>query len=316
MRLIHYLPETKAVPHHVKSSEFPAKYDGPFVRTILLTTAALVGFSANSLLTRAALGAGLIDAPSFTLIRLVTGAVTLAILVRRFITRSAQRTDRPQHDGRGSWIAAVALAGYAVAFTVAYTRIGAAVGALLLFGAVQITMTGTGLVRGERPRRVDWIGVGLAMAGLAVLTLPGATAPNLVGAVLMLAAGACWGVYSLLGRTSRDPLRTTAGNFVRASLLAFVALAAALPAASLSWRGALLATASGSLASGVGYTFWYAALPALAAWRAALLQLLVPILTALLAIVWLGEAISPRLLLATAFVTTGIGLTIHRTSRR
>ena len=284
------------------------------MRTILFTTAALVGFSANSLLTRAALGAGVIDAPSFTLIRLVTGAVTLAILVR-FVTRRALRTDGTSDRAPGSWLAALALAGYAVAFTVAYTRIGAAVGALLLFGAVQVTMTGTGLVKGERPKRVDWIGVALAIAGLAVLTLPGASAPDLLGAVLMLAAGACWGVYSLLGRTSRDPLGTTAGNFVRATLLALIALAAALPAASLSWRGAMLATASGSLASGVGYTFWYAALPALASWRAALLQLLVPILTALLAALWLGEAISPRLLLATAFVTTGIGLTIHRTSR-
>ena len=289
------------------------------MRTILLTTAALVGFSANSLLTRAALGAGAIDAPSFTLIRLITGAVTLAILVRPFATRPSTGArvalssveGRRAQSGRGSWLAAFALAGYAVAFTVAYTRIGAAVGALLLFGAVQITMTGTGLMRGERPGRVDWIGVGLAIAGLAVLTLPGASAPDLVGAVLMLAAGACWGVYSLLGRASRDPLGTTAGNFVRASLLALIALAAALPAASLSWHGALLATASGSLASGVGYTFWYAALPALAAWRAALLQLLVPVATALAAALWLGESISTRLLFATALVIIGVWLTIR-----
>ena len=207
------------------------------MRTILLTTAALVGFSANSLLTRAALGAGAIDAPSFTLIRLITGAVTLAILVRPFTARSAPPADGPDHRSRGSWVAAFALAGYAVAFTVAYTRIGAAVGALLLFGAVQITMTGTGLVRGERPGRVDWIGVGLAIAGLAVLTLPGATAPDLLGAVLMLAAGACWGVYSLLGRTTRDPLGTTAGNFVRASLLAATALVIAGVALTVRVRG-------------------------------------------------------------------------------
>lgn len=281
------------------------------MRTILFTTAALVGFSANSLLTRAALGAGAIDAPSFTLIRLMTGAVTLAILVRPFTSQRGRRTEGDKTSGRDSWTAAAALAGYAVAFTVAYTRIGAAVGALLLFGAVQVTMTGTGLVRGERPRRVDWIGVALAVAGLVVLTLPGATAPDLLGAVLMLAAGACWGVYSLLGRTSRDPLGTTAGNFIRASLLALIALAAALPAASLSWRGALLATASGSLASGVGYTFWYAALPALAAWRAALLQLLVPVVTALAAALWLGEAISSRLLAATALVIAGVWLTVR-----
>lgn len=278
------------------------------MRTILLTTAALVGFSANSLLTRAALGAGAIDAPSFTLIRLFTGAITLAILVRLGNRRPGPEEPR---DARGSWVAALALAGYAVAFTVAYTRIGAAVGALLLFGAVQVTMTGTGLVRGERPRRVDWLGVGLAVAGLVVLTLPGASAPDLAGAVLMLAAGACWGVYSLLGRGSRNPLGTTAGNFARASVLASIALAAALPAAFLSWRGAWLATASGSLASGVGYTFWYAALPALAAWRAALLQLLVPVVTALAAALWLGESISSRLLAATALVIAGVGLTIR-----
>jgi drug/metabolite transporter (DMT)-like permease len=126
----------------------------------------------------------------------------------------------------------------------------------------------------------------------------------------MLAAGACWGVYSLLGRTSRDPLATTAGNFSLASVLAIVALAVTLPAASASWRGVLLATASGSLASGVGYTLWYAALPALAAWRAALLQLLVPVVTALAAALWLGESISSRLLAATALVITGVWLTI------
>ncbi len=283
------------------------------MRTILLTTAALVGFSANSLLTRAALGAGAIDAPSFTLIRLFTGAVTLAILVRLGNQRVAHE-NKP--GARGSWVAALALAGYAVAFTVAYTRIGAAVGALLLFGAVQVTMTGTGLVRGERPRQVDWIGVGLALAGLVILTLPGASAPDLLGAVLMLVAGACWGVYSLLGRASRDPLGTTAGNFARASLLALIALAAALPAAVLSWRGAWLAAASGSLASGVGYTFWYAALPALAAWRAALLQLLVPVVTALAAALWLGELISTRLLAATALVIAGVALTIRARNSR
>ncbi len=276
------------------------------MRTILLTAAALLGFSANSLLTRAALSAGDIDAASFTLIRLATGALTLAVLLQA-------RTATP--TGRGSWRSALALAGYAVAFTVAYTRIGAAVGALLLFGAVQVTMTGTGLVRGERPRRIDWAGVALAATGLVVLTLPGATAPDVRGVVLMLAAGACWGVYSLAGRTSRDPLATTAGNFARATGLAALALAALLADATLSWRGVLLAAASGSLASGVGYTLWYAALPALAAWRAALVQLLVPVLTALLAAAWLGESISTRLLVASALVIVGVGITISSTRR-
>jgi drug/metabolite transporter (DMT)-like permease len=128
----------------------------------------------------------------------------------------------------------------------------------------------------------------------------------------MLVAGACWGVYSLIGRRSTDPLAATSGNFVRATALSIVALAALIPAATLTWPGVLLAAASGSLASGVGYTLWYAALPALAAWRAALLQLLVPILTALLAALWLGESISERLLAATALVIAGVWLTVHR----
>lgn len=273
------------------------------MRIVLLTTAALTGFAANSLLTRAALGSHLIDAPSFTLIRLATGTATLLLLVR---ARGRTTT------GRGTWTGGLALAAYAVAFTIAYTRIGAAVGALLLFGAVQITMTGTGLVRGERPKHVDWLGVVLAMGGLLVLTLPGAAAPDVTGAALMLVAGACWGAYSLLGRTSGDPLATTSGNFVRATVLAVLALAALLPHASITGRGVLLAAASGSIASGVGYTFWYAALPALASWRAALLQLLVPVLTAILAAAWLGEVISTRLVVAALLVIAGVALTVHK----
>ncbi len=160
-----------------------------------------------------------------------------------------------------SWPAALALSGYLAAFTVAYTRIGAATGALLLFGAVQVTMVSAGLFRGERPRRIDWLGVLLAAAGLLVLTLPGAVAPNLTGAVLMISAGACWGAYSLLGRGSASPLADTTANFVRASAMC------ALPLAWLAWpphgtlTGAMLATASGTLASGLAYSFWYAVLP-------------------------------------------------------
>ena len=271
------------------------------MRVALLTTAALVGFTANSLLTRGALGHNWLDAPSFTIIRLATGAITLALLLRG---RPSQTSDR------GSWTSAAALAGYAVAFTLAYTRIGAGIGALLLFGAVQVTMIATGLVKGERPLGRDWIAVVLASAGLAWLTLPGAAAPNLTGAALMLGAGACWGAYSLAGRSSRNPLAATAGNFWRATILGVVALGLLIQPATFSWRGALMATASGALASGVGYTLWYAALPALAAWRAALLQLSVPIITALSATLLLGEAISPRLMVATVLVCGGVALSL------
>lgn len=276
------------------------------MRVFLLTAAALVGFSANSLLTKSALSAGEIDPASFTAVRLITGALTLLLLTRLRSPVAAA--------SRGSWRSALALAGYAVFFTLAYTRIGAGVGALVLFGAVQITMVGTGLIRGERPARIDWLGLALAFAGLLVLNLPGATAPDPVGAILMAVAGACWGGYSLAGRGSRDPLGATAGNFLRASVagVLFVGVAAARSSLNATPTGLLLATASGSLASGVGYTLWYAALPSLAAWRAAIVQLTVPVATALAASVILSEALSTRLIIAAALVALGVGLTVHK----
>ena len=280
------------------------------MRVFVLTTAALVGFSANSLLTRSALGAGLIDPSSFMVVRLLTGAATLWMLTR--LRSSSSRGDR------GSWWPALALAGYAVCFTLAYTRIGAGVGALVLFGSVQVTMIGVGLIRGERPAKIDWVGLAVAFAGLIVLTRPGVTAPDERGSLLMAAAGAAWGIYSLAGRGSRDPLGATAGNFLRASVVAVIfgvfAAAQALPHATA--RGLLLATASGSLASGVGYTLWYAALPSLAPWRAAIVQLAVPVGTAVAASILLSEPLSIRLAISAALVAAGVGMTIAGSLRR
>jgi len=276
------------------------------MRTFLLTAAALVGFAANSLLTRGALGANRLDAASFTGIRLAAGALALALLVGL--------RARPRRE-RGTWAAAAALAGYAVAFTLAYRRVGASVGALVLFGSVQITMIGTGLVRGERPHRSDWAGVALAVAGLLVLTLPGATAPDGLGTALMVVAGAAWGVYSLLGRGSRDPMGATAGNFARATLAGVALVAASGASRHVTTSGVCLAATSGALASGVGYTLWYAALPALSAWRAGLVQLVVPVLTALGATWLLGETISRRLVAAALLVTSGVALTMQRRGR-
>jgi drug/metabolite transporter (DMT)-like permease len=271
------------------------------VRIVLLTAATLVCFASNSLLTRGALGAGQIDWALFTFIRLLTGTITLVILVR-----ARQVPARSS----GSWLPALALAGYAVAFTFSYTLIGAATGALLLFAAVQATMIGVGLIRGERPGRLDWIGVALAISGLLVLTIPGVTAPQPLGAVLMIVAGICWGWYSLAGRASRDPLAATAGNFLRATLLAAPVFVFTLQQRHATLSGLVLAAASGSVASGIGYTIWYTVLPALAAWRAAVVQLTVPVLTALAAALLLGEAITTRLLLATVLIAFGVWLTV------
>ena len=271
------------------------------MRIVLLTAATLLCFASNSLLTRAALAADRLDWPAFTLIRLATGAAMLALLVR--LSRAPARSG-------GSWLGAAALTGYAVAFTLAYTRIGAAVGALLLFGAVQVTMIGAGLMKGERPARIDWAGVALAIAGLLILTVPGVTAPDAAGALLMIFAGVCWGVYSLAGRGSRNPLVDTSRNFLRAAFLAGLAVGVLVAGGRYTTSGVLLAATSGSIASGLGYTLWYTVLPALAAWRAAVVQLLVPVLTALLAAILLGETITSRLLIASALIACGVWLTV------
>jgi drug/metabolite transporter (DMT)-like permease len=273
------------------------------MRTALLTSLAMIAFAANNLLTRGALGADLIDAPSFALIRLGSGAATLAAL---------QRFRAGPVLGGGTWAASLALAGYAIAFTAAYTLVGAGTGALLLFGAVQATMIGTGLVHGERPGARSWVGLALAVGGLVLLTLPGVTAPVPAGAVLMVVAGICWGAYSLAGRGGRDPLAATSGNFWRASVLTLLVLVWFVRPDRVTSAGLLLAVVCGALASGVGYTIWYGALPGLSRWRASLVQLTAPVLTALAATVLLDETITARLAGATVLVATGVWLSVRR----
>ena len=280
----------------------------------------MVAFAANSLLTRGALGHNLIDAPSFTIVRLLTGAAALWF-VRSVWFGGFGGFGRSGGSGRssgpagpqehGSWISAIWLAGYAVGFTLAYVRIGAGVGALLLFGAVQTTMIGVGVIRGERPHVLDWIGFALAMAGLVWLTVPGAAAPDLPGALLMIAAGACWGFYSIAGRRSSDPVGTTAGNFWRGAILVAVALGALVEPARITTSGVVLATISGAVTSGLGYVLWYAVLPTLGAWRASLIQLTVPVLTGTGAVAILGEAVSGRLLTAGLLVGVGVWLSLR-----
>jgi len=278
------------------------------VRTLVLTSLTMIAFAANSLLTRGALGHSLIDAPSFTIIRLVAGAVMLLVLAS---LRSGGPARRSLGEG-GAWISALALAGYAVGFTLAYVRIGAGVGALLLFGAVQATMIGVGVMKGERPHVRDWLGLTLAMAGLVWLTIPGASAPDLLGAALMIFAGACWGAYSIAGRSSRDPLATTSGNFWRGAIIGVVALGALVVPDRITTNGVLLATISGAVTSGLGYAVWYSVIPALGPWRAALVQLTVPVLTGLGAALILGESISTRLIVAGVLVTTGVALSLGK----
>jgi drug/metabolite transporter (DMT)-like permease len=275
--------------------------------TAALTAAALTGFAANSLLCRIALRSGSIDAASFTAVRLASGAVVLSVLAR------ATGGNR-QHSG--SWTSAAALFVYALAFSFSYLQVSAGVGALLLFGAVQFTMIGWGIARGERPGLAQWTGIALAVGGLVVLTSPGVHASPALGMALMATAGVAWGVYSLRGRGSARPLETTAANFQRTLPMVAIALAVSLAVAPAhaTTEGVLLAVGSGSIASGIGYALWYRALPGLSATQAASLQLLVPLLAAAGAVPVLNESVSLRLAAAAALILGGIGLSI--TTRR
>lgn len=272
-------------------------------RLILLIVLALLAFAANSLLCRLALRGGAIDAASFTTLRIVAGALVL-LLIARWRACAAPRAHA------GSWGSAAALFGYAAAFSYAYIELSAAAGALLLFGAVQLTMIGFGLWSGERLCPAQTAGFLLAVAGLIGLLLPGLTAPPFDGAALMLAAGVAWGMYSLRGRGTENPTLVTAGNFMRAVPFALTLVLFAPGPLAASESGIAYAVASGALASGVGYAIWYAALPSLAATQAATIQLAVPVLTAIGGVIFLGEAITLRLLLGSSAILGGIALVI------
>jgi drug/metabolite transporter (DMT)-like permease len=262
----------------------------------------MAAFAGNSLLCRLALQHTAIDSASFTTARLLSGALVLWTLVRWRNSRSALAA--------GDWSSAVALFVYAAAFSYAYLSLSAGTGALLLFGAVQATMLGWGLWRGQRLSRGQAAGLTLAMGGLVALLLPGVSAPPAVGALLMLAAGAAWGVYSLRGSGAGDPTAVTAGNFVRAAVLAVPLGVAGLPWASLDATGLLWALCSGAVTSGLGYTVWYTALKGLHPTSSASVQLSVPVITALGGVAFLGEPVTLRLALCSLAILGGIAWVI------
>lgn len=272
--------------------------------TAVLTLLALLAFASNSLLTRLALGAHQIDAATFTLIRLLAGAVVLSALVG---VRARSLAPLRWGGARGP----LALFTYAAPFTFAYLRIGAAAGALVLFGTVQLTMLGYGILRGgERPSAATWLGIVLAITGFAILTVPSATRPDPLGLALMVVAGISWGVYSLAGRTTVDPLASNARSFLWSSPLALV-LALVSPATQVaSGRGIALAVASGAVTSGLGYAIWYRALPRLTVTQAAVAQLSVPVIAALGASLLLQEVLSGRFIIAGATILSGVGLVL------
>ncbi|HEX9448779.1 MAG TPA: DMT family transporter [Dongiaceae bacterium] len=242
---------------------------------ISLVVLAMIAFAANSLLCRAALKATRIDPGSFTLIRLGAGALVLAVI-----------------------------AGFRRA------ALPAAVGALILFCAVQVSMIGYGFWAGQRLRPLQVLGLAVALAGLIALLLPGLSAPPLDSAALMVAAGIAWGVYSLRGRRFRDPTQATAGNFLRSVPFGLGLALIMVGQVNLDPLGVVYAMVSGGITSGLGYVLWYAVLPDLAAASAAAVQLSVPVIAALGGILFLGEAMTARLLLCGVGIIGGIALVV------
>jgi len=253
-----------------------------------------------------ALADGGMDAFSFSLIRLLSGAAMLSVLL--LVSGSASRT----WLSLGNWHSASALTVYVIAFSLAYLSLSAASGALILFAAVQATMLVGAIRKGTMPASRQWAGIGLAMAGLVYLLLPGLDAPSPTGALLMLLSGIGWGIYSLRGVGKSQPLLATGGNFVRASVLALPVCLAALPLMHVTPSGVILAATSGALASGVGYAIWYAALRSLNPVHASAAQLAVPVLTAIAGVIFLTEPLTARLMIASLLILGGIALTLAR----
>lgn len=266
-------------------------------RLIALICLAMGAFAANSVLCRLALKHTSIDAASFSTIRLISGALMLLFICA---------TQRPSVKLKGNWAGAVALFVYVFSFSFAYIHLETGVGALLLFGAVQLSMILYGLFKGERMRPLAVVGLLLALCGLISLLLPGAAAPDPFSAVVMIISGLAWGIYSLLGKNVTDPIATTTGNFIRAIPFAFIALFPFIQTVNFDQKGLIYAIISGALASGVGYAIWYKAIPNLTAFQGATVQLSVPIIASLAGIFLLGEVLSTRLFLASIAVLGGI----------
>ena len=285
---------------------------GRRVETVIYTAVALMAFAANSILCRMALGQASVDAATFSIVRVLSGAAMLLAV--------SARIRGSVFPVGGSWTAAALLVVYAFPFAFAYDQLSAGTGALILFGCVQVTMPLAALMSGERPHPLQWVGLAIALGGLAYLVSPGLTAPSPTGAALMVIAGIAWGAYSLAGiggvNPGGSPLSQTTGNFVRAVPLIGMAGLMFLPRLHVEPRGVLLSVASGAVTSGLGYVAWYAAVRGLTAMRASVVQLAVPVIAAIGGVLLLSETITLRLLLSTLLVLGGIAMAIVARQRR
>lgn len=272
-----------------------------------MTTLAMLAFAGNSVLCRLALEQGAIDPASFTSIRLLSGAIVLCLLL--WATNSTQYRQLLSMQ-QSTWWGGFALFGYAAGFSFAYLSLPTGTGALILFASVQITMLALAFAQGNRFTLWQWSGFALALIGLVYLLLPGISAPPLLGALLMAVAGIAWGVYSIMGKKVDNPTQSTAENFIRASIITLLLSVIFISQVEISVTGFLFAIASGAITSGLGYAIWYAVLPHLAPASAASLQLTVPVLATIGGLIWLNEALSIRLVLASIAILGGVAMVV------
>ncbi len=280
------------------------------MKVVVLTAIAMFAFAANSVLARLAFATAHAEPLSYTGIRLASGAVVLAALL--WLRRAP---GAPVTIG-GSWRAAAALFGYALAFSIAYILLGAGTGALILFASVQIGILGWAVFRGDRPGALEWLGLAIALAAFAYLVSPGLVAPHPLGTLLMVGSGVCWAAYTLLGRGSKAPLVDTAGNFIRCLPVALLIIVAGLLLHPIDPGAVAYAVASGALASGLGYAVWYAVLPSLARTQAAVVQLTVPAIAAAGGVRLIAEPPTLRLVIASIGILGGVALALLAADRR
>ena len=269
------------------------------LKTILLTGMALIAFAANSVLCKMALGENAIDASGFTIIRLLSGAIVLSIILVISKNKSSKQK-------KGSWFSGSMLFIYAISFSFAYNSLDTGTGALIMFGAVQISMITISIINGNRLHFLEWIGVIVSFFGFAYLIFPGVSAPSTIGFILMAVAGTAWGIYTLNGKNSKDPLRDTAYNFIRT--IPFLVIMTILVYKDLKYtnEGIWLAIFSGGITSGIGYAIWYIALRGLSATQAAVVQLLVPVIAAFGGVLFISEKITFRLSISSIMILGGI----------
>lgn len=272
------------------------------MKVTLYTLFALVAFAANSLLCRLALVNGHIDAWNFTGLRLVSGAMCLGFIL--FIsTYSKAISNNDVRDEQGSWRSSLSLVVYALCFSIAYVDLDTGTGALILFSAVQLTMISWGVFSKERLSNVQWLAFLIALGGFIYLMMPSTKAPSLIPGLLMMLSGIAWGIYSIRGKACKAPLKATALNFIRSLFIVPLMLIIGFSALSgISWEGILLAVLSGSLASGLGYSLWYVAIPLLKSSQAAVVQLLVPVIATIAGVIFLNENITVHFIIASAVI--------------